>query len=577
MELDDDDVEFYLVIAGLSDDAPAKEIPFGNGALVIEESGAFSDPPASVTADDFYTKPQSDSRYLLSADLSGKVNRAGDTMTGLLTLSAAPTTNLHAATKLYVDTADAALNAAKQAVVTGGATTILSSNLTVSRALVSDGSGKVAISAVTATELGYLSGVTSAVQTQLAAKQAAVTGGATTILSSNLTTGRALVSDGSGKVAVASVTTTELNYLSGVTSAVQTQLTAKQATITGGATTILSSDLTVSRALVSDGSGKVAISAVTATELGYLSGVTSAVQTQLNARLPLAGGTLTGAVAMSSGALTLSGAPTSNLHAATKLYVDTADALKADLAGATFSGALQFSGSSHAGLRVNRLTSTEITALGAPVDGFVVYDTTLSEFRFREAATWKSLGGVGAGTGWLSGTTAPDNGDGADGDYYLQDDGSIWLKTSGAWAVFVAARLPLSGGTLTGLLRLDELELRNQWQVTCDAGSYDFQIIRTGGGGTALAIDAATSDVSLMRNLQLSSGYGLKVNGVQVVGSQQGALGDHILFSGYSATSGGYGFASSILFAAFVAQCDDLAGRVNGILAKLRAHGLIGT
>jgi hypothetical protein len=34
------------------------------------------------------------------------VATAGDTMTGLLTLSGAPTTNLHAATKLYVDTAD---------------------------------------------------------------------------------------------------------------------------------------------------------------------------------------------------------------------------------------------------------------------------------------------------------------------------------------------------------------------------------------------------------------------------------------------------------------------------------------
>ena len=39
---------------------------------------------------------------------------------------------------------------------------------------------------------------------------------------------------------------------------------------------------TVSRALVSDGSGFVSASAVTATELGYVSGVTSAIQTQLN-------------------------------------------------------------------------------------------------------------------------------------------------------------------------------------------------------------------------------------------------------------------------------------------------------
>lgn len=42
--------------------------------------------------------------------------------------------------------------------------------------------------------------------------------------------------------------------------------------------------LTVSRALVSDGSGVVSVSSVTSTELGYLSGVTSAVQTQINAK-----------------------------------------------------------------------------------------------------------------------------------------------------------------------------------------------------------------------------------------------------------------------------------------------------
>lgn len=80
----------------------------------------------------------------------------------------------------------------------------------------------------------------------------------------------------------ANVSTAELNHVVGVTSAVQTQLNAKQATITGAATTIDDTDLTVSRALVSDGSGKVAVSAVTSTELGYLDGVTSNVQTQIN-------------------------------------------------------------------------------------------------------------------------------------------------------------------------------------------------------------------------------------------------------------------------------------------------------
>lgn len=70
-------------------------------------------------------------------------------------------------------------------------------------------------------------------------------------------------------------------------------LGAKQDTITGGATTITSSDLTVSRALVSDGSGKVAVSDVTSSELAYLDGVTSAVQTQLDAKVDEVNGAVT--------------------------------------------------------------------------------------------------------------------------------------------------------------------------------------------------------------------------------------------------------------------------------------------
>jgi hypothetical protein len=67
-------------------------------------------------------------------------------------------------------------------------------------------------------------------------------------------------------------------------------LSTKQDTITGGATSIVSSNLTASRALISDASGKVATNAVTSTELGYLSGVTSAIQTQLNSKVSSGGG-----------------------------------------------------------------------------------------------------------------------------------------------------------------------------------------------------------------------------------------------------------------------------------------------
>ena len=66
---------------------------------------------------------------------------------------------------------------------------------------------------------------------------------------------------------------------------VQTALTSKQDTVVGGASTITEDNLTANRALVSNSSGKVAVSSVTSTELGYLDGVTSNVQTQLNKKL----------------------------------------------------------------------------------------------------------------------------------------------------------------------------------------------------------------------------------------------------------------------------------------------------
>lgn len=62
-------------------------------------------------------------------------------------------------------------------------------------------------------------------------------------------------------------------------------LTSKQDKIVGGASTITEDNLTANRALVSNSSGKVDVSGVTSTELSYLSGVTSNVQTQLDSKL----------------------------------------------------------------------------------------------------------------------------------------------------------------------------------------------------------------------------------------------------------------------------------------------------
>lgn len=166
-------------------------------------------------------------------------------------------------------------------------------NSAVTNAKVATGidAAKIADGTVSNAEFQYIGGLTSDAQTQINAKQDTLVSG-TNIKTINSTSvlgsGNISVAPASGINATAigtgSVDNTEFGYLDGVTSAIQTQIDAKQATITGGASSIISSNLTASRALASDGSGKVAVSSVTSTELGYLSGVTSAIQTQIDTK-----------------------------------------------------------------------------------------------------------------------------------------------------------------------------------------------------------------------------------------------------------------------------------------------------
>lgn len=80
--------------------------------------------------------------------------------------------------------------------------------------------------------------------------------------------------------------------------AVYDALALKQDIITGAATTVTSTNLATNQVLVSDSSGKIATSNITSPELAYLSGVTSAIQSQINSKL-----NRTGAVTISGGAV----------------------------------------------------------------------------------------------------------------------------------------------------------------------------------------------------------------------------------------------------------------------------------
>ena len=104
--------------------------------------------------------------------------------------------------------------------------------------------------------------------------------------------------------------------------------------------------------------------------------VVTNLQNQINARLQLAGGTMTGDIV-------LKGAPTANLHPATKLYTDNLAATKLPLAGGTMTGDIVLKGAPTANLhpatklyvdnlianRPTLRTGTTVPASGLGVNG----------------------------------------------------------------------------------------------------------------------------------------------------------------------------------------------------------------
>ena len=76
--------------------------------------------------------------------------------------------------------------------------------------------------------------------------------------------------------------------------------------------------------VITDTNGYMTQSNVTATELGYVGGVTSGIQSQLDGKLALAGGTMSGAIDMGGNSISNLAAPSVNSDAATKQYVDNA-------------------------------------------------------------------------------------------------------------------------------------------------------------------------------------------------------------------------------------------------------------
>jgi hypothetical protein len=158
----------------------------------------------------------------------------------------------------------------------------------------------------------------------------------------------------------ATVSTTELGYLDGVTSAIQTQLDAKLATATAASTyaplasPALTGVPTAPTAAANTNTTQIATTAYVQTEINDLiasapgaldtldelaaalgddANFATTVTNSLATKLPLAGGTMTGAIAMGTNKITGVGDPTNAQDVVTKYYLDNVVLAPSNLTG----------------------------------------------------------------------------------------------------------------------------------------------------------------------------------------------------------------------------------------------------
>ena len=143
---------------------------------------------------------------------------------------------------------------------------------------------------------------------------------------------------------IGDVSSTEIGYLDGVTSAVQTQLNAKLATTTAASTYAPLSGPTFTGTVTLPAT--TSIGDVSATEIGYLNNVSSALQTQLDAKAPSASPTFTGTVSGVTASMVGLGNVdnTSDANKPVSTATQTALDAKLSLAGGTMTGKITLDG-----------------------------------------------------------------------------------------------------------------------------------------------------------------------------------------------------------------------------------------
>jgi hypothetical protein len=203
----------------------------------------------------------------------------------------------------------------------------------------------------------------------------------------------------SGTFAGGAVSTdgTNLNILTGTTTSAQ----------------FIDTGLTANTAVYANGSQQLTSSSTTATELGYVHGVTSAIQTQLDSKLNLSGGTMTGAINMGGFQINALGSPSVSSDAATKGYVDAA------IAGLTWKGPV----AAYANSNVPLTGSTPLI-----IDGYTVLDGDLLLLAGQTTASQDGeySAAISGGSYTLTANGLPN----AVGDAWLVTNGTVYANSA---------------------------------------------------------------------------------------------------------------------------------------------------
>lgn len=197
---------------------------------------------------------------------------------------------------------------------------------------------------------------------------------------------------------IGTVTNIEIGYLDGVTSAVQTQIDGLQTQV--NAKSPSASPTFTGTVVLPSGTS---IGTVTNIEIGYLDGVTSAIQTQIDSKQASdADLTAIAALAGTTGFLKKSAADTwvldtaTYISAASPTFTGTVTLAPTTAGDSSITGTLSTSGSGKfSGLGAITIC-TSSTRPGSPSAGQVIYETDTALFFGYNSTAWSSIGGGGA-------------------------------------------------------------------------------------------------------------------------------------------------------------------------------------